>query len=64
MNPLLAFGEAASVSIDWSAITSVVTVDGVIALVQSAFPLIAVAIMVSIVVGVIVWAIGMLRNIF
>ena len=64
MNPLLAFGEGTSVTIDWSAITSVVTVDGVIALVQSAFPLIAVAIMVSIVVGVIVWAIGMLRNIF
>lgn len=62
MNPLLAFGEG--VTVDWTAITSQVTVDGVIALVQSAFPLIAVAIMVSIVVGVIVWAIGMLRNIF
>lgn len=64
MNPLSIFGETATVTIDWTAITSVVTVDSVIALLQSAFPLIAVAIMVSIVVGVIVWAIGLLRNVF
>lgn len=65
MNGLALFGEGASaVTIDWSAITSTVTVDGVIGLVQSAFPLIAVAVMCSIVVGVILWGVGMIKNIF
>lgn len=65
MNPLLVLGETATaVTIDWSAVTSVVTVDSVVALIQSAFPLIAVAVMCSIVASVILWAIGMLRNIF
>lgn len=54
----------ATPTIDWSAITSVVTVDGVVDLIQGAFPLIAVAVMCAIVVGVIRWGIGMLRNIF
>lgn len=65
MNPLLVLGETATaVTIDWSSVTSVVTVDSVVALIQSAFPLIAVAVMCSIVASVILWAIGMLRNIF
>lgn len=53
-----------AVSIDWSALTNTVTVNGVIGLVQSAFPLIAVAVMCSIVVGVILWGVGMIKNIF
>lgn len=66
MNGLALFGDgtASAVTIDWSAITSTVTVDGVIGLVQSAFPLIAVAVMCSIVVGVILWGVGMIKNIF
>ncbi|MBO7736101.1 MAG: hypothetical protein J6S67_26255 [Methanobrevibacter sp.] len=63
MNPLLAFGETAT-TIDWTPITSVVTVSAVIDLVQSAFALIAVAVMCTIVVSVIQWGIGMIRNIF
>lgn len=54
----------ATPTIDWSAITNTVTVDGVVGLVQSAFPLIAVAVMCSIVVGVILWGVGMIKNIF
>lgn len=57
-------GESTAVTIDWSPITNVVTVQGVVQLVQGAFALIAVAVMINIVVGVIQWAIGMLRNIF
>lgn len=53
-----------AVTIDWTPITNVVTVQGVVQLVQGAFALIAVAVMINIVVGVIQWAIGMLRNIF
>lgn len=63
MNPLIAFGEGAT-TIDWSALTSTVTVTTVVDLIQSAFPLIAVAVMISIVVGVIRWGIGMLKNVF
>lgn len=54
----------ATPTIDWSPITNTVTVDGVVDLVQGAFPLIGVAVMVGIVIGVIRWGIGMLRNIF
>ena len=64
MNPLLAFADSTATTIDWTAITSQVTVAGVIDLVQSAFPLIAVAVMCSIVVGVILWGVGMVKNIF
>lgn len=51
-------------TIDWDPITSVVNVSSVVGLVQGAFDLIAIAIMVSIVVGVIRWGIGMLRSVF
>lgn len=54
----------ATPTIDWSSITNTVTVNGVVDLIQGAFPLIAVAVMCAIVVGVIRWGIGMLRNIF
>ena len=64
MNPLLAFADSTATTIDWTAITSQVTVAGVIDLVQSAFPLIAVAVMCSLVVGVILWGVGMVKNIF
>lgn len=57
-------GESATFTIDWSAITSVVTVQAVATLIQGAFPLIAVAIMCSIGVGVVMWGVGMIRNIF
>lgn len=57
-------GGSTAVAIDWSALTDTVTVNGVIGLVQSAFPLIAVAVMCSIVVGVILWGVGMIKNIF
>ena len=64
MNALLALGDSTATTIDWTALTSTITVSAVIDLVQSAFPLIAVAVMCAIVVGVIRWGIGMLRNIF
>lgn len=64
MNALLAFGDSTATTIDWTALTSTVTVTGVIDLIQSAFPLIAVAVMCSIVVGVILWGVGMIKNIF
>lgn len=56
--------ESTTFTIDWSAITSVVTVQAVATLIQGAFPLIAVAIMCSIGVGVVMWGVGMIRNIF
>lgn len=64
MSPLLALGDSTATTIDWTALTSTVTVAGVIDLIQSAFPLIAVAVMCSIVVGVILWGVGMIKNIF
>lgn len=63
MNGLSLFGDTAP-TIDWTPITNVVTVQAVIDLVQGAFGLIAVAVMCTIVVSVIMWAIGMIRNIF
>lgn len=57
-------GGSSAVTIDWSPITNVVTVQSVINLVQGAFGLIAIAVMCTIVVSVIMWAIGMIRNIF
>lgn len=64
MHGLILFGEVTAPTIDWSPITNVVTVQAVIDLVQGAFGLIAVAVMCTIVVSVIMWAIGMIRNIF
>lgn len=65
MNGLTIFGaEANAVTIDWTPITNVVTVQAVVDLIQGAFGLIAVAVMCSIVASVILWAIGMIRNIF
>lgn len=64
MSPLLALGDSTATTIDWTALTSTVTVASVIDLIQSAFPLIAVAVMCSIVVGVILWGVGMIKNIF
>ena len=64
MQGLTLFGDATAPTIDWSPITNVVTVQAVIDLVQGAFGLIAVAVMCTIVVSVIMWAIGMIRNIF
>lgn len=57
-------GESTAITIDWTPITNVVTVQAVVNLIQGAFGLIAVAVMCSIVASVILWAIGMIRNIF
>lgn len=57
-------GGSSAITIDWTPITNVVTVQAVVNLIQGAFGLIAVAVMCSIVASVILWAIGMIRNIF
>ena len=50
--------------IDFTGITSVVTPSSVAGIIEGAFPLVATALLVSIGVGAIMWAVGMVRSVF
>ena len=63
MNPLLVFGTGTGPTLDVSGITSTVTAQGVIDIIETVFPLVAIAILVGCVFYVIRWAISLFRGI-
>lgn len=63
MNPLLVLGTASGPTLDVSGITSTVTAQGVIDIIETVFPIVAIAILTGICFYVVKWAIRLFRGI-
>lgn len=63
MNPLLMLATASAPTLDVSGITDTVSAQGVINIIQTVFPIVAIAILCGVVFYVIRWAISLFRGI-
>lgn len=63
MNPLLVLGTSTAPTLDVSGITSTVTAQAVIDIIETVFPIVAIAILTGVVFYVVRWAIRLFRGI-
>lgn len=63
MNPLLMLATSAGPSLDVSGITDTVSAQGVIDIIETVFPIVAIAILCGVVFYVIRWSVSLFRGI-
>lgn len=63
MNPLLVFGTSTAPTLDVHGITDTVTAQSVIDIIETVFPIVAIAILTGVVFYVVRWAIRLFRGI-
>lgn len=63
MNPLMMLATAAAPTLDVSGLTDTVTAQGVIDIIETVFPIVAIAILTGVVFYVIRWSVSLFRGI-